>query len=112
MAGMIQEADQAGHQRLSGSGATAGAWHAVPQRDLRQQPDELMILVTPYVPSTGSCARPGKPLMACLVCSWIMPAIAIEPPEGISSVVSARRVLIEGMVQGVDLGEGNRLRER
>src|ERR1700688_3279034 len=41
---------------------------------------------------------PGKPLMACLVCSWIRPAIAIEPPEGISSVVSARRVLIEGMV--------------
>src|SRR5207253_9116690 len=36
--------------------------------------------------------------MACLVCSAIRPAIAIEPPEGISSVVSARRVLIEGMV--------------
>ena len=34
--------------------------------------------------------------MACLVCSWIRPAIAIAPPEGISSVVSARRVLIEG----------------
>src|SRR6202140_3113958 len=41
---------------------------------------------------------PGKPLMACLVCSWIKPAIAIAPPEGISSVVSARRVLIEGIV--------------
>src|SRR6202795_2862186 len=41
---------------------------------------------------------PGKPLMACLVCSWIRPAIAIAPPEGISSVVSARRVLIEGTV--------------
>src|ERR1700719_5251038 len=26
------------------------------------------------------------------------PAIAIEPPDGISSVVSARRVLIEGIV--------------
>ena len=37
--------------------------------------------------------------MACLVCSWIRPAIAIEPPEGISSVVSARRVLIEGIVR-------------
>src|SRR5882762_5428593 len=36
--------------------------------------------------------------MACLVCSWIRPAIAIAPPEGISSVVSARRVRIEGMV--------------
>src|SRR4030088_2499142 len=36
--------------------------------------------------------------MACLVCSWIRPAIAIAPPEGISSVVSARRVLIEGIV--------------
>src|SRR5882724_9129182 len=47
-------------------------------------------------PSTGSCERPGKPLMACLVCSWIKPAIAIAPPEGISRVVSARRVLIEG----------------
>src|ERR1700686_2835232 len=41
---------------------------------------------------------PGKPLMACLVCSWIKPAIAIAPPEGISSVVSARRGLIEGIV--------------
>src|SRR5712671_7963465 len=36
--------------------------------------------------------------MASLVCSWIRPAIAIAPPDGISSVVSARRVLIEGMV--------------
>jgi len=33
-----------------------------------------------------------------LVCSWIKPAIAMEPPDGISSVVSARRVLIEGTV--------------
>src|SRR6202011_5997470 len=33
--------------------------------------------------------------------SWIRPAIAIEPPEGISSVVSARRVLIEGMVSAL-----------
>src|ERR1700739_1314873 len=36
--------------------------------------------------------------MACLVCSWIRPAIANDPPDGISSVVSARRVLIEGIV--------------
>src|SRR5882762_2582230 len=36
--------------------------------------------------------------MDCLVCSWIKPAIAIAPPDGISSVVSARRVLTEGMV--------------
>ena len=28
-----------------------------------------------------------------------MPAIASEPPEGISTVVSARRVLIDGMVR-------------
>ena len=49
-------------------------------------------------PKTGSESMPGSPLMACLVCSWIRPAIAIEPPEGISSVVSARRVLIEGIV--------------
>src|SRR5665213_811822 len=41
---------------------------------------------------------PGMPLTACLVSSWIKPAIAIEPPDGISSVVSARRVLIEGTV--------------
>src|SRR6202047_4746678 len=41
---------------------------------------------------------PGNPLTACLVCSWIRPAIAIDPPDGISSVVSARRVLIEGIV--------------
>ncbi len=39
--------------------------------------------------------------MACLVCCWIRPAIAIEPPEGISSVVSARRVLIDGIVSRV-----------
>ena len=30
-----------------------------------------------------------------------MPASASEPPEGISTVVSARRVVIEGMVSGV-----------
>ena len=41
------------------------------------------------------------PLSCCLVCSWIMPAIASEPPEGISTVVSARRVLIDGMVNEV-----------
>src|SRR3954451_12428585 len=46
----------------------------------------------------GSCDRPGRPATACLVCSWIRPAMAIAPPEGISSVVCARRVLIEGMV--------------
>jgi hypothetical protein len=32
------------------------------------------------------------------VCSWIMPAIASAPPEGISTVVSARRTRIDGMV--------------
>ena len=32
------------------------------------------------------------------ICCWIKPAMAIEPPDGISSVVSARRVLIEGIV--------------
>ena len=36
--------------------------------------------------------------MFCLVSFWIMPAIASEPPEGISTVVSARRVRIEGIV--------------
>src|SRR5262249_30557876 len=41
---------------------------------------------------------PGMPLIACLVWSAIRPAIAIAPPDGISSVVSARRVLIEGIV--------------
>src|SRR5215475_6902241 len=38
------------------------------------------------------------PLIACLVCSWIMPAIASAPPDGISTVVSARRTRIDGMV--------------
>src|SRR6202158_159340 len=38
------------------------------------------------------------PLICCLVFSWIMPAKANDPPDGISTVVSARRVLIEGMV--------------
>src|ERR1700761_901960 len=46
----------------------------------------------------GSSINPGKPLMLCLVSSWIMPAIASEPPDGISTVVSARRVWIEGIV--------------
>src|ERR1700688_4553094 len=46
----------------------------------------------------GSCIRPGTPLICCLVCSWIMPAKASDPPDGISTVVSARRVLIDGMV--------------
>src|SRR6202034_1628136 len=50
------------------------------------------------VPRTGNVDRPGSPLIACLVWSWIKPAIAIAPPEGISSVVSARRVLSEGTV--------------
>src|SRR5580658_9526709 len=36
--------------------------------------------------------------MLCLVSSWIMPAIASAPPEGISTVVSARRVRIDGTV--------------
>src|ERR1700692_446189 len=47
----------------------------------------------------GSWSTPGNPLTACLVCSAIRPAIAIEPPDGISSVVSARRVLTEGMMR-------------
>src|SRR5438105_3933798 len=46
----------------------------------------------------GTWSTPGRPLIACLVCCWIRPAIAIEPPEGISRVVSARRVWIDGMV--------------
>ena len=48
----------------------------------------------------AAASGPGMPLICCLVCSWIMPAIASEPPEGISTVVSARRVLIDGMVSG------------
>ena len=56
-------------------------------------------------PRTGNWSRPGNPLTACLVCCWIRPAIAIEPPEGISSVVSARRVLIDGMVMEFDAVE-------
>src|ERR1700691_3111138 len=51
------------------------------------------------VPRTGNVDRPGSPLIAFLVWSWIKPAIAIAPPEGISSVVSARRVLIDGTVR-------------
>src|SRR6202166_4422069 len=46
----------------------------------------------------GNWSSQGNPLTAFLVCSWIRPAIAIVPPDGISSVVSARRVLIEGIV--------------
>ena len=41
------------------------------------------------------------PLICCLVCSSIIPAMASEPPEGSSTVVSARRVLIDGMVSEV-----------
>src|ERR1700692_4043436 len=39
--------------------------------------------------------------MASLVWSWIRPAIAIEPPDGLSRVVSARRVLIDGIVSAL-----------
>src|ERR1700761_4896107 len=49
-------------------------------------------------PRTGNESTPGNPLTACFVCSWIRPAIAMEPPDGISSVVSARRVLMDGIV--------------
>src|SRR5258707_7957160 len=49
-------------------------------------------------PGTGNWASPGRPLDACLVWSWIRTAIAMAPPEGISRVVSARPVLIEGIV--------------
>src|ERR1700686_1529180 len=44
------------------------------------------------------------PLMLCLLCSWIMPAMAGEPPEGTSSVVSARRVLTPGTPLTVSCG--------
>src|SRR5665213_2580282 len=43
--------------------------------------------------------RPGIPLICCLVCSWIMPAKARDPPDGISTTVSARRVVIDGTVR-------------
>src|SRR3984957_962198 len=51
------------------------------------------------VPRIGSVDRPGNPLMACLVWSWINPAMAIAPPEGIFRVVSARRTLTEGTMR-------------
>src|SRR5580658_4246843 len=46
--------------------------------------------------------RPGKPLICCEVCSSIMPAMASDPPEGISTVVSARRTRIDGIVMVAD----------
>src|ERR1700691_5824664 len=46
----------------------------------------------------GSSIKPGNPLIFCFVSFWIMPAIASEPPEGISTVVSTRRVRIDGTV--------------
>src|SRR5690348_8315829 len=49
----------------------------------------------------GTFIKAGIPLIACLVCSWIIPAKASEPPDGISTVVSARRVWIEGTVNEV-----------
>src|SRR5438270_114367 len=42
--------------------------------------------------------RPGIPSIDCFVCSWIMPAIASDPPDGISTTVSALRVRIDGIV--------------
>src|SRR5580658_6380810 len=42
--------------------------------------------------------------MLCLVSSWIMPAMANVPPDGISTVVSARRVRIDGTVAVVPPG--------
>src|SRR6185437_5145766 len=49
----------------------------------------------------GTCMSAGMPLIDCFVCSWIIPASASEPPDGISTVVSARRVWIEGTVKDV-----------
>src|ERR1700730_19401858 len=46
----------------------------------------------------GSSAKPGRPLLSSFVVFWSMPAMASEPPEGISTVVSARRVRIDGTV--------------
>src|SRR3954454_17619192 len=47
------------------------------------------------------------PSIDCLVCSWIMPAMASDPPEGISTTVSALRVRIEGMVSALAPGTDN-----
>ena len=50
------------------------------------------------VPSTGIFDRPGKPLTACRTSSRTRPAIIIEPPDGSSTVVSARRLRIDSAV--------------
>ena len=50
------------------------------------------------VPSTGSFDRPGSPLTACRTSSRTRPAIIIEPPDGSSTVVSARRLRIDSEV--------------
>src|ERR1700682_1367128 len=42
--------------------------------------------------------------MVCLLCSWIMPAMASEPPDGTSRVVLARRVLTPGTPLTVSVG--------
>ena len=49
------------------------------------------------VPSTGILDRPGKPVIAWRTSSRTRPAIIIEPPEGSSTVVSARRLRIDSM---------------
>jgi len=49
-------------------------------------------LLRKRAPSTGIFVNPGSPLTACLTSSRTRPAIIIEPPEGSSTVVSARRL--------------------
>jgi hypothetical protein len=44
---------------------------------------------------------PGRPSRVCLVFSCSRPAIIIEPPEGSSTLVSARRTLSAGMLRDV-----------
>jgi len=44
----------------------------------------------------GSSARPGSPLIACFSLVLNLPAIASEPPDGISTVVFGATVRIDG----------------
>ena len=56
-------------------------------------------------PRTGSFDMPGYPETACLTSSLTNPAIIIEPPEGSSTVVSARRFRIEIKLRSTALAD-------
>ncbi len=54
----------------------------------------------------GRFISAGTPLIACCVCVLMRPAVAIEPPDGNSTVVTLLRVRNPGMLMLAPLPAG------